>query len=79
MFSKVWLHCFLFRIAKKLPSFFEEVLNVLDITEKQKTIMRYRYIEEKKFKEIGELKGVYLCQRQVERLHKEVIDKLKNI
>lgn len=79
MFTKVWLHYFLQRIAKKFPNLFNEILDSLDITEKQKLIMRYRYIEEKKFKQIGDLKGVCLCQRQVEKLHHEVVDKIKNI
>lgn len=79
MFSKVWLHCFLRRVAIKYPQFFEELMGDLEISSKQKIIMIYRYRDGKKFKEIGDLKGVYLCQRQVERLHQEVVDKIKNI
>lgn len=79
MFTKVWLHYFLMRISQKFPDFFDELLDSLEITQKQKLIMKYRYKDKLKFKQIGDMEGVFLCQRQVEYLHQEVVDKIKNI
>lgn len=70
----LWLHIWLKRIARKYPDFFVKMLNDLDLSDKCIKIMKLRYIEKKKFKEIPEL--VHTEERNVYTLHKRVIDKI---
>lgn len=73
----LWLHIWLKRIARKYPLFFVKILDDLDLSEKQSKIMKYRYINGMKFKQITNF--VFMEERSVHRLHKQVIDKLINL
>ena len=73
----LWLHIWLKRIARKYPLFFVKILDDLELSEKQSKIMKYRYINGMKFKQITNF--VFMEERSVHRLHKQVIDKLINL
>lgn len=73
----LWLHIWLKRIAKKYPDFFVKMLDDLDLSDKQIKIMKYRYINGMKFKQITNL--VFMEERSIHRLHKQVIDKIINL
>lgn len=68
----LWLHIWLKRIAKRYPDFFENMLTDVVDSEKGKKIMRARYIQRLKFKQIPEL--VNLEERQVYKIHQEIIE-----
>lgn len=70
----LWLHIWLKRIARKYPDFFVKMLDDLDLSDKCIKIMKLRYMEQKKFKEIPKL--VHTEERNVYTLHKQVIDKI---
>lgn len=70
----LWLHFWLKRIAKKYPDFFDEMLSDLLLSTKEKAIMKARYRDGLKFKQIPELVNVEL--RQVQRIHQNVISKI---
>lgn len=70
----LWLHIWLKRIAKKYPDFFVKMLDDLLLTENQIKIMKYRYINGLKFKQITNY--VFMEERSIHRLHKQVIDKI---
>lgn len=72
----LWLHFFLNRIGSKHPEFLSDLLNDLNISERHKIIIKSRYVDKLKFKQIPDVKGVNCELRQVMNLHKEVIDKL---
>lgn len=73
----LWLHIWLKRIAKRYPKFFEEMINDLVDSDKGIKIMCARYIQRLKFKQIPDL--VNLEERQVYKIHKEIIDRIINI
>ena len=73
----LWLHVWFKRIAKRYPNFFEQLINDVVDSNKGKIIMRARYIQRLKFKQIPEL--VNLEERQVYKIHQEIIDKLINL
>ena len=73
----LWFHIWLKRIARKYPLFFVKILDDLELSEKQSKIMKYRYINGMKFKQITNF--VFMEERSVHRLHKQVIDKLINL
>lgn len=75
----LWLHFFLNRIGSKHPEFLSDLLNDLNISERHKIIIKSRYIDKLKFKQIPDVKGVNCELRHVMNLHKEVIDKLINL
>ena len=75
----IWLHFFLNRIGSKHPDFLYALLNDLNISERHKIIIKSRYIEKLKFKQIPDVKGFNCELRQVMNLHKEVIDKIINL
>lgn len=70
----LWLHIWLKRISKKYPDFFNRMMQDLDLPEKAIEVMKLRYVERKKFKEIPSI--VNTEERNVYRLHKYVIDKI---
>lgn len=70
----LWLHFWLKRIAKKYPDFFDKMLSDLLLSSKEKAIMKARYRDGLKFKQIPELVNVEL--RQVQRIHQNVISKI---
>jgi hypothetical protein len=67
----IWLHFWLRRIARKYPTFFMQILEDVVDSEKGKTIMKARYIERCKFKQIPGL--VHLELRQVYKIHQDII------
>ena len=69
----LWLHIWLKRIAKRYPEFFNQMLD--DV--KAKVIMRARYINRMKFKQIPDVANVEL--RQVYKIHQDVINILINL
>lgn len=76
MITKVWLHYFLQRIATKYNDFFVQLLDDLELDERQKIIMLARYRDKKSWKEIPDIKGVNCEQQNVMKIHKQVIDKI---
>lgn len=68
----LWLHIWLKRIAKRYPEFFEEMINDIVDSEKGKKIMRARYIQRLKFKQIPDV--VNLEERQIYKIHQEIIE-----
>lgn len=72
----LWLHFFLKRIGSKHPDFLLALLDDLNVSNRHKIIIKSRYIDKLKFKQIPGIKGVNCELRQVMNLHKEVIDKL---
>lgn len=75
----LWLHFFLNRIGSKHPEFLLALLDDLNVSNRHKIIIKSRYIDKLKFKQIPGIKGVNCELRQVMNLHKEVIDKLINL
>lgn len=73
----IWLHLWLKRIARKYPDFFAKMLDDLLLSDMQKQIMYYRYIKGLKFKAIPN--KVNTEERNVYRLHQQVIDKIINL
>jgi hypothetical protein len=73
----LWLHFWLKRIAKRYPDFFSMMLEDLDLSEKEKQIMHWRYVKRKKFKELPQI--VFVEERQVYRLHNKVIKTIINL
>lgn len=73
----LWLHLWLKRVAKKYPDFFMKMIEDIVDSNKGKTIMIARYIEKYKFKQIPKL--VNLEQRQVYKIHQEIINHLINL
>lgn len=76
MITKVWLHYFLQRIATKYTDFFLQLLDDLELDERQKIIMIARYRDKKGWKEIPDIKGVNCELQNVMKIHKQVIDKI---
>lgn len=72
----LWLHFFLNRIGSKHPEFLLALLDDLNVSNRHKIIIKSRYIDKLKFKQIPGVKGVNCKLRQVMNLHKEVIDKI---
>lgn len=68
----LWLHIWLKRIAKRYPDFFENMLADVVDSEKGKKIMRARYIQRLKFKQIPDV--VNLEERQIYKIHQEIIE-----
>lgn len=73
----LWLHIWLKRIAKRYPDFFLRMIDDVVDSDKGKKIMIARYIEKKKFKQIPEIVNVE--ERQVYKIHQQIIDELINI
>lgn len=67
----LWLHFWLKRVAKKYPDFFMRMLDDIVDSDKGKTIMKARYIERYKFKQIPKLVNLEL--RQVYKIHQDII------
>lgn len=67
----LWLHFWLKRVAKKYPDFFIKMLDDIADSDKGKAIMKARYIERYKFKQIPE--KVNLELRQVYKIHQDII------
>ena len=76
MVTKIWLHYFLQRIATKYFEFFSQLLDDLELDERQKIIMIARYRDKKSWKEIPDIKGVNCELQNVIKIHKQVIDKI---
>lgn len=72
----LWLHFFLKRIGSKHPDFLLTLLDDLNVSNRHKIIIKSRYIDKLKFKQIPAVKGINCELRQVMNLHKEVIDKI---
>lgn len=70
----LWLHFWLKRIAKKYPDFFMKMLDDIVDSDKGKTIMKARYIDRLKFKQISGL--VNLEERQIYKIHQKIIKHL---
>lgn len=70
------LYSFIRKIAKRYPDFFATFLDDIDLTDKEKLIVTYRYKLNKGWKEIPYMQGVNLELRQVMNLHKNFIDKI---
>lgn len=73
----LWLHIWLKRIAKRYPEFFNQMLDDVIDSDKAKVIMRARYVERMKFKQIPDVANVEL--RQVYKIHQDVINILINL
>ena len=73
----LWLHIWLKRIAKRYPQFFLQMIDDVVDSDKGKKIMIARYIDKKKFKQIPEIVNVE--ERQVYKIHQQIIDELINI
>ena len=73
----LWLHIWLKRIAKRYPDFFTRMINDIVDSDKGCQIMFLRYIHRLKFKEIPEI--VHLEERQVYKIHQQIIHKLINL
>ena len=73
----LWLHIWLKRIAKRFPDFFEQILDDVIDSDKGRMIMRARYLQRLKFKQIPDI--VHLEIRQVYKIHQQIIDKLINL
>lgn len=70
----LWLHLWLKRIARKYPMFFVQILEDTVDSDKGKAIMKARYIERYKFKQIPSLVNLEL--RQVYKIHQDIINEL---
>jgi hypothetical protein len=70
----LWLHLWLKRVAKKYPDFFMKMLDDIVDSDKGKTIMKARYIDRLKFKQISGL--VNLEERQIYKIHQKIIKHL---
>jgi hypothetical protein len=70
----LWLHFWLKRVAKKYPDFFMKMLDDIVDSDKGKTIMKARYIDRLKFKQISGL--VNLEERQIYKIHQKIIKHL---
>lgn len=70
----LWFHIWLKRVAKKYPDFFDKMLEDLILSDNQKKIMKYRYSDGLKFKQITD--KVFMEERSIHRLHQQVIDKI---
>jgi hypothetical protein len=70
----LWLHFWLKRIARKYPMFFIQILEDTVDSDKGKAIMKARYIERYKFKQIPSLVNLEL--RQVYKIHQDIINEL---
>ena len=70
----LWLHLWLKRIARKYPMFFLQILEDTVDSDKGKAIMKARYIERYKFKQIPSLVNLEL--RQVYKIHQDIINEL---
>ena len=70
----LWLHLWLKRIARKYPMFFLQILEDTVDSDKGKAIMKARYIERYKFKQIPSLVNLEL--RQVYKIHQDIISEL---
>lgn len=73
----LWLHIWLKRVAKRFPNFFEQILTEIIDDNKAQAVMRARYLQRSKFKQIPDVVHVEL--RQVYKIHQQVIDKLINL
>lgn len=73
----LFFHIWLKRVAKKYPDFFNKMLDDLLLTDNQVKIMKYRYLDGLKFKQITD--KVFMEERSIHRLHKQVIDMIINI
>lgn len=73
----LWLHIWLKRIAKRYPDFFEQILKDVIDSDKAQTIMRARYIQRLKFKQIPDVVNLEL--RQVYKIHQDVIKHIINL
>ncbi|MBQ8677252.1 MAG: hypothetical protein IJ529_02140 [Alphaproteobacteria bacterium] len=73
----LWLHIWLKRIAKRYPDFFQRMINDIVDSDKGRIIMHARYVQRLKFKEIPEI--VHLEERQVYKIHQQIISKLINL
>lgn len=72
----LWVHGFLKKIARKDADFFARFIGEYCDNDKQLKIMLLRYVHRFKFKQIPEL--VFVEERQVYRLHQQVIDRIIN-
>lgn len=70
----LWLHFWLKRVAKKYPDFFIKMIDDITDTESGKLIMKARYINRCKFKQIPEV--VNLEERQIYKIHQTIIYKI---
>ncbi len=70
----LWLHFWLKRVAKKYPDFFIKMIDDIADTESGKLIMKARYINRCKFKQIPEV--VNLEERQIYKIHQTIIYKI---
>lgn len=73
----LWLHIWLKRIAKRYPDFFEQILKDVIDSDKAQTIMRARYLQRLKFKQIPDVVNLEL--RQVYKIHQDVIKHIINL
>lgn len=73
----LWLHIWLKRVAKRYPEFFERMIKDVVDSEKGIKIMRARYIQRLKFKQIPDL--VNLEERQVYKIHQQIIEHIINL
>lgn len=73
----LWLHIWLKRIAKRYPDFFEQILKDVIDSDKAQRIMRARYLQRLKFKQIPDVVNLEL--RQVYKIHQDVIKHIINL
>ena len=74
---KLWIKGFLKRLGKRNPLILSDLINDFDISNKQKQILKLRYIENKSWDEIPDI--VYLSKSRVMQLHKNCIDTLESL
>lgn len=73
----LWLHIWLKRIAKRYPDFFEQILKDVVDSDKARIIMRARYLQRLKFKQIPDIVNLEL--RQVYKIHQDIIKHIINL
>lgn len=73
----LWLHLWLKKVAKRYPDFFQQMINDVVDSDKGCQIMCLRYIHRLKFKEIPEI--VHLEERQVYKIHQQIINHIINL
>ena len=73
----LWIKGFLTRLSKRNPLFLENLFDSLPVSDKEKEILKLRYIHNMKWDKIPD--KVYLSKSRAEQLYKHCIDILENL
>lgn len=74
---RIWIKGFLKRLGKRDPLFLDGLFERLPISNKEKQILKLRYIKGMSWDKIPD--EVYLSKSRVEQLHKNCIDILESL